>query len=195
MKRLILMGGRPWLAKDEGERFAATLFRYFPEQVKLAFCIFAQPEEDWEETRAVNTAMFNRFKKGAEIEYQTMTADNFEAVSAWADIIYLPGGRTSRLLEALRPFDLAKLWDGKLIAGSSAGANLFCTGFVSLQDKAFGRGLGWVKASCVPHWRATDFEGYTTEDWDWAEAESLRQLPDLPVLCIPEGDFVELTVR
>lgn len=196
MKRLILMGGRPWLAKDEGERFADTLFRYFPKQVKLAFCIFAQPEADWEETRAWNINLFNRFKGNRNIEYQTMTPENFAEVSTWADIIYVPGGEPFELIKKVQACgDIAKLWDGKVIAGSSAGADLFCEGFTYLQDKTFGRGLGWVKASCIPHWRAEDFKGYTSEDWDWAEQESLRQLPDLPVLCIPEGDFVEMTVN
>lgn len=189
------MGGRPWLADDEGERFASTLFRYFPSEIKLAFCIFAQPESEWEETRAWNVNMFKHFKGDQKIDYQTMTAQNFAEVSAWADIIYVPGGDPFQLLEKLKAAgDVAKLWDGKVIAGSSAGADLFCAGFTYLQNKTFGRGLGWVKASCIPHWRSADFEGYSQTDWDWAEQESLKQLPDLPVLCIPEGDFVEMSV-
>ena len=64
MKRLILMGGRPWFGEDEGKRFTETLFRYFPKEVKLAFCIFAQPESDWDETCKLNTGMFDKFKDG-----------------------------------------------------------------------------------------------------------------------------------
>jgi peptidase E len=196
MKRLILMGGRPWLATDEGERFANTLFRYFPKEVKLAFCIFAQPESDWEETRVWNINLFNRFKGKRTIDYQTVTPENFAEVSNWADIIYVPGGEPFQLLEKIKAAgDIATLWDNKVIAGSSAGADLFCKGFTYLQDKTFGQGLGWVPACCIPHWRAEDFKGYTAKDWDWAEQECLKRYPDLPVLCIPEGDFVELTVE
>lgn len=194
MKRLILMGGRPWFAADGGKRFTDVLFRYYPQEVKLAFCIFAQPEEQWEDTRNWNVGMFDKFKDGRIVSYQTMTLENFTEVSAWADIIYLTGGDPLQLTKSLQPFDLARLWDGKVLAGSSAGADLFCSGFTFLQNRSFSRGLGWVNASCIPHWRSQDFEGYTQEDWDWAEQESLRQLPDAPVLCIPEGDFVELTI-
>lgn len=195
MKRLILLGGRPWLATDGGERFASVLFRYFPQDVKIAFCIFAQPESEWEETRTWNTNMFKQFKGERKIDYQTMTAENFAEVSAWANIIYVAGGNPFQLLDKLKSCgDISKLWDGKVIAGSSAGADLFCEGFTFLQDKTFGRGLGWVKASCIPHWRSDDFEGYASKDWDEIEVESLRQLPDRPVLCIPEGDFVECSV-
>lgn len=195
MRRLILLGGRPWLAKDEGEQFVNTLFRHAPQDVKLAFCIFAQPESEWEETRIWNVNLFKRFKGERKVDYQTLTPENFAEASAWADIIYVPGGDPFQLLDTLKACgDIAKLWDGKVIVGSSAGADLFCEGFTFLQNKTFGHGLGWVKASCIPHWQSETFEGYTPKDWDEVEAESLRQQPGLPVLCIPEGDFVECSV-
>lgn len=193
MKRLILMGGRPWFAEDGGKNFVETLFRYYPEQVKLAFCIFAQPEEQWEETRAWNTRMFDKFKGNRTVSYQTMTKENFAEVSAWADVIYLPGGDSFALSEKLKPFDVGMLWDGKVIAGSSAGANLMCEGHISLDHKAYGQGLGWVKATSIPHWRS-NYNNYTNEDWDLLEQKALSEAPGTPVLCIPESDFVEFTV-
>lgn len=123
-----------------------------------------------------------------------MTADNFKDVSDWADIIYIPGGDPYVLKERLEACgDIAKLWDGKVIAGSSAGADLFCVAFTYLQDKTMGEGLGWVKATCIPHWRDA-FNDYTQKDWDWSEKECLKRYPDLPVLCIPEGESVEFSV-
>ncbi|HKU18962.1 MAG TPA: Type 1 glutamine amidotransferase-like domain-containing protein [Candidatus Saccharimonadales bacterium] len=194
MKRLILMGGRPWMAGEGGELFVNCCFRYFPRRVKLAFCIFAQPESDWNETKQTNVDMFNRFKGQRQITYKTMTADDFVEVSKWADIVYIPGGDPFTLIKKLQPYDLATLWDGKVLAGSSAGADLFCANFAYLQDKTFGAGLGWVPVSCIPHWR-DDFNEYTQADWDWVEQASLKERPDVPVLCIPEGEFVEFAVR
>jgi len=194
MKRLILMGGRPWEADDKGAMFTKVLFRYFPQDVKLAFCIFAQPETDWEETSQRNTEMFNSFKNSRSISYKTITKENFAEVSKWADIIYLPGGNPFNLKEQIEACgNIAEAWDGKVVAGSSAGADLFCVAYTYLQDKTMGQGLGWVNATCIPHWR-DKFEDYTQADWDWAEQESLKQYPDLPVLTIPEGEFVEFTV-
>lgn len=195
MKRLILVGGRPWLAPDKGKHFTEVLFRYFSKEVKLAFCIFAQPETDWDETRKINLDMFEAHKGDRALQHQTMTVENFAEVSAWADIVYLPGGSSSVLTEKIRACgDVAALWDGKLIAGASAGANLFCKGFMSLQERTYGKGLGWVQATCIPHWRS-DFNSYTDADWDWAEQELLRQEPDAPVLCLTEYDFVEMTIK
>jgi len=194
MKRLVLMGGRPWLAADGGAACAAALFRYAGKSPKLAFCIFAQPESDWHATEQANTAILNANSGGRHVTYRTMTPQNVTEVSNWADIIYVPGGNSHVLKEKLASIPgLAALWDGKLVAGSSAGAVTLCERYIYLQDKTFGQGLGWVKASCIPHWRDA-FETYTDDDWDWAEEQMTSRYPDLPVLCIPEGKYVEITI-
>jgi hypothetical protein len=193
MKRLILIGGGPWLAGGDGKPFVDTLFQYHPNDVKVALCMFAQPESDWDETRRINAEMFTRHAGTRNLEIKTMTTENFTEVSAWADVIYLAGGSTSVLKEKLdNAGDLVKLWDEKVITGSSAGADMFCEGFIYLQDKTYGKGLGWIQATCIPHWRS-DFEGYTKDDWDEVEQTALKQ--GLPVLCIPEGSFTEFTVQ
>lgn len=195
MKRLILMGGRPWVSGDKGGHFTNVLFRYFPASVNLAFCIFAQPESEWDETRNWNISMFDKFSRNRKINYQTMNPENFLAISEWADVIYIPGGNPFNLHSKLTGYgDLRKIWDGKVVAGSSAGADLFYEAFTYLQDKSMGKSLGWVKATCIPHWR-DNFNNYTKKDWDWAERECISKYPELPVLCIPEGQSVEFTVR
>ncbi len=194
MKRLLLMGGRPWLAGDGGRDFVETLFRYYPKAVKVGVCIFAQPQSDWDETFRTNQETFELYKGTRTVECRVMTHEAFAELSAWADVIYVPGGSTKTLLDELKSYDLAKMWDSKVIAGSSAGANLFCETFLSLQTKEFAAGLGWVPALCIPHWR-DKFEDYTTKDWDWAEQTSLKRYPNMALLCVPEGKFVEYTVQ
>lgn len=194
MKRLILMGGRPWFAEDGGKKFVDVLFRYHPKEVKLAFCIFAQPESQWEETRQWNASMFDKFKGSRAITYQTMTSDNFAEVSAWADVIYMPGGDSVALHKRISACgDVAKLWDGKVVAGASAGANFMCEGYMYLDSKEYGRGQGWIRVTSIPHWRS-DYGGYTDNDWDFLERQALQEAPNTPVLCIPESEFVEFTV-
>lgn len=193
MKRLILMGGRPWVTGDKGKSFTNALFRYFPNEVKLAFCMFAQPETEWEATEKWNKSMFDSFKGSRNLSFKTMTHETFEEFSRWADVIYIPGGDPFKLIEEVKKHNVEKLWDSKTVAGSSAGADLLCKGFPYLQEKRFGNGLSWLNLVMIPHWR-DDFNDYTDSDWDWAEQEALKHYPNSPVICIPEGQFTEFTV-
>lgn len=89
--------------------------------------------------------------------------------------------------------DLDKLWDDKIISGSSAGADVMCANYVYLQDKTMGEGLRWIKATCIPHWG--HYEGYAQKDWEEIREMALKRRPDLSVLCIPEGQFIEFAVQ
>jgi len=193
MKRLLLMGGRPWFAEDGGKKFVETLLQGHPQEAKMAFCLFAQPEERWEEVRKLHAGMIDSHKGSREVVYQTITKENFTEVSAWADIIFLPGGRTVPVQEIMNCGDIGTLWDGKLIAGSSAGADLFCEGYIAMSTMQYGRGLGWIKATFIPHWRSAQ-DDYPSKDWAAAEQTALDNSPDTPVLRVPEEGFVEFTV-
>jgi peptidase E len=187
------MGGRPWVAADGGQALVGAMLRYYPVAAKVAFCNFAQPESDWQETQHINSVMFDEFRGATAITYQTMNSSNFTEVSAWADVIYIPGGTPAILKQKLNAFpDLAQLWDNKVVAGASAGADVLCAYYPYLQDKTIQQGFGWVAASLVPHWRN---DGEDEHAQTWAEAELLKRHPELPVLCIPEGEFVEITVQ
>lgn len=192
MKQCILMGGRPWVAADGGKRQVEVMLRSFRQQANLAFCLFAQDERDWAQTQRANIAMIEKFKGRTKVEYQTMTVEKFAGASAWADIIYIVGGSPPQLKAALQGQDrLAKAWDGKIIVGSSAGMDVLCAHFSYLQTGQILDGLGWIKASCIPHWRD---DGEDEQAQSWAQAELVRRFPELPVLCVAEGDFCEVAV-
>jgi peptidase E len=195
MKRLILMGGRPWLGEDKGKAFAEALTSGQTTKIKIAFCIFAQPESDWEVTRRANINIISKFTKNKDLEFKTLTPENFREVSSWADVVYLPGGNPHVLKEKLDLCgDIALLWDKKVIAGSSAGADMLCQHFMFLQEETISNGYGWVKVSCIPHWRSQADE-YKTKDFYKIESKLLEEFPDVPVLCIPESEFVEFSVK
>jgi len=68
-----------------------------------------------------------------------------------ADIIFLHGGFSKKLLDTLRPFpDLKQMFNGKIIAGDSAGANVLCEVFYSkmAEEVLFGFGILPVKIIC-----------------------------------------------
>ncbi len=194
MKQLILIGGMPWKADSDSNALSFALRTHIKPELNIAFCNFARNHDNPHDKDDAMNAMFNKFGGNKKMSYLIMTSENFREVSEWADVIYMPGGDPALLVAELqRHADIEKLWDNKIISGSSAGADIMCTYYVYLQDKTFGKGFGWVQATLIPHWG--HYEGYSENDWKSLREEALNQTPDLPVLCIPEGQFVEITVQ
>ncbi|OGL30488.1 hypothetical protein A3F37_01280 [Candidatus Saccharibacteria bacterium RIFCSPHIGHO2_12_FULL_41_12] len=195
MKRLIPVGGSSDKTTDITNNLVESMLRYQPDKVKVAFCVFARLEDDWAKVMDNKVTQIEKFVgRNKKISYKLLTDENFIEVSAWADIIFMPGGDPYILKEKLEKHgDLKKLWDNKVIVGSSAGAMVMCNKYVYLQDKTIGQGFGWLEVSCLPHY-GSGFSGYTQEDWERAELELLKQSPGQPVLRLAEGEFAEFTV-
>ncbi len=69
-----------------------------------------------------------------------------------ANIIYLRGGRTSKLLKKLKRIKFADLIIGKVVVGSSAGANVLAKyGFSYIHQKIH-HGLGILPVKVFPHY-------------------------------------------
>lgn len=198
MKQLILIGGHPGKA-GEDNALAYALRTHPASEVKIALCNFARTDTEWDDTGKDSVDMFNRFGTGKKLAFRKMESENLRKDSKWADVIYMPGGHPDALQAELVKYpDIAKLWDGKIIAGSSAGADVMCAQFVFLQRKTFGEGFGWVQATLIPHWghyKESKYESYSDEDFEFVRDKALKHRPDLPVLCIPEGQFVEFAVQ
>lgn len=193
MKYLILSGGKP----TESERWVHALLRQAGSEAQIAFCLFAgeTPELQTAMERGI-TEVIQRWAGKVRVSFQTLTPDTFKEVSAWANVVVIPGGDPQKLQRELEPHgDLMQLWDGKTISGSSAGADIMCRRYIYLQDKTFHNGFGWVAANFIPHWQAEGWEGWTAETWQWAAAELAGKPGDAPLLTVREGEFVEVAVQ
>lgn len=194
MKRLLLCGGRPWKASGGENALERALHYRSTDNVKVAFCNFARTATRWDDTDEASIRLFNDSAKGLTVTHKSLSHENFEAVSRWADVIYVPGGDPFVLKTELDAHPgLEKIWDNKIIAGSSAGADVMCSAYAFLQDKDFGSGYGWVRATCIPHWR--HYPDFTDNDWEGLVSAAIKRRPDLAVLCIPEGRYVEFAVQ
>jgi peptidase E len=194
MKQLLLCGGRPWKANGAENALERALLNRFQSNIKVAFCNFARTATRWDDTDEASVKLFTDSAKGLKVAHKSISHENFDDVSKWADVIYMPGGDPFVLKTELDAHpNLDKIWDNKIVAGSSAGADVMCSEFAFLQDKDFDSGYGWVSATCIPHWR--HYTGYADSDWDELVSTAIKRRPDLAVLCIPEGRYVEFAVQ
>ncbi len=87
------------------------------------------------------------------MHYKIAGEKTFIQDCAWADLIYLHGGRTSKLLGVLKNYqNLGQAFEGKIIAGDSAGVNILGVLFYSKTSKEIGEGLRILPYKIVVHY-------------------------------------------
>jgi peptidase E len=192
MKHLILGGGQ--MATKGGKKWVDVLLKNTGKTANIALCLFAVREAQWEEI-VDGTLQAIRPLTDKKIECKVLDADTFIDISAWADVIVIAGGDAARLKNTLEQYgDLMSLWNGKTIAGSSAGADIMVQRYMYLQDRVVQQGFGWVPINFIPHWQS-NYDDWKAEDWTWAASELAGQPGEVPLICAREGDFVEITVK
>ena len=120
-----------------------------------------------------------------------------------ADLIVVGGGNTFQLLMECRQRNLLKEIRQRVRAGArylgwSAGANLACPGIRTTNDMPIVDpggldALGLLPFQINPHYFNVSVPGHHGETRDQRLAEFARVNPDLPVLGLPEGDWLRVS--
>lgn len=153
--KIILHGGfnkinGPIHINDEffGEMLKDTL-----STVKILLVYFAELPEKIPERIEQDKEQLNNNRGLKQLNFRIAEEETFKDDISWADVIYLHGGKTVRLMEYLNKYqNLKELFFGKIIAGDSAGANALATVFFSRNSGKIGRGIGLLPIKIVPHY-------------------------------------------
>lgn len=154
--KLILHGG---FNKARGEvhqndEFFSEILKDAPEEVKLLLVYFAEREEMIEARIEQDKGEFTKNSGSKKLIFRVTSEETFEADCEWADAIYLHGGKTTKLIEALKKFpDIKQLLSNRTIAGDSAGANVLAKLFYSKNSKEIGEGFGILPIKIVVHYQ------------------------------------------
>ncbi len=108
-----------------------------------------------------------------------------------SDVVYLRGGHTQQLFRLLSlDTDWISELDGKILAGTSAGAEVIASYYHVLSTNRTGEGFGLVPIKVIPHWKSDYFDD-TKQDIDWKKAlkELKEYKEDLPIYTLVEGQF------
>lgn len=191
MTTYILAGGNDRKTDPSyGVRLAGVVKRIVKDPVILS-CFLSRPEAEQHE-HWVDYLPWFRQHFGDEATILEATKDNFYELAQTADVIYLHGGRTKELFEHLPDFEKSKIaFEGKIVIGSSAGANYLSTKCISMSEGfTVVEGSGIIGCPVIVHYRSESFEGkdYSHDDWTQAEASLLAD-GSKQVICLPEGQF------
>lgn len=186
--KYILVGGYPHKAPDGGKAFCEELVKGFNEPIKILNCLFARPIENWSKSFEQDKEFFTRHLPEKKIEIKSATFDKFIEQIIWADVVYIRGGSSERLLiELLKNADFKNKLTGKTIAGSSAGANAISKYFYEPDSLKLEEGLGILSVKTIVHYRSN----YNSPniDWDKAYSEFDSYKEKLPIIALAEGQF------
>jgi len=150
MTKYILQSGNVKNYPEKMKKYNEEIFRDFIEgskedsesaviagrPVKVLFCLFSQKREDWEMKYKVYS---DKLKEdvltdfGLELEIKMVRPDEFVEQCQWAEVIMIAGGDDDLLQYRMSKFDVPKIWEGKIVTGSSAGADYLVNSFWTLD--------------------------------------------------------------
>lgn len=157
--KFVLSGGSAGRMNEINDKFFKEILATEKDELKVLLVCFAKPEGEYARMAGEDKENFGRNSCGKAFEFEIAAEEKFAAQAMRADIIYLHGGGTLKLLDALKKYpDLNELFKGKVIAGESAGAYVLSACFYSKTEGGLFKGLGFVPVKTICHYEGVNSE-------------------------------------
>lgn len=193
MTKYILNSGAIKSNPQKASKFFDEVLKNLGNNPKILMCFFAILRENWEEKYEENLGILpGFFKKGVEAKFELAFPDTFVSQIKNCDVIYLHGGDDHLVQYWLKKFDLSKIWEGKVIATSSASSNALSKQFWTCDWRRNMEGLGILPIKFIAHFNSEyglkDPRGPI--DWNKAYKElEVYEDRNLPIYALEEGDY------
>ncbi len=176
--KFILHGGFAQGKKQQNDSFFQEMLKDTPSEANVLLVYFAEADEKVQLRTGQDTEEFNTNKGSKTLHFKVSSQETFEADCAWAHVVYLHGGKTTKIMEVLNTYpNINQILSGRTIAGDSAGANTLGRLFFSKNSKVIGKGLGIVPTKIVVHYE------------DGAPNPLAEIEPELPTLLLHEYEM------
>ena len=164
---------------EDNTAFFSEILKDAKDYSRILLVPFAKNPERIAPTTLKVIEEFDKVQGKKNLIFEIASKENFMEQVKSADIIYIQGGTSLKLMGVLESYPHLKdlLLEGKTVAGESAGANALCTVFYSPSADGIYDGLGVLPVKIIPHY----IEKYRDEFKD------IR--PDLESLYLREYEF------
>ncbi len=182
MTKYILHGGAAQHPNAENDKFFREILKNAPDNPKILLVHFASSPEKDHINKERDTAQFTRVKGAGEMTLLEANKETFMEQIKKADIVYFGGGTTVKLVEEMKQFKgLKKAFEGKVVAGESAGMNFLAEYCYSKSGGGVMKCLGILPIKTIPHY---------TDEFKEAKKE-LEQIPaDFETIALPEYTYI-----
>ncbi len=162
--KFILHGGFPPKQKQEDDPFFLEILKDTPENTKILLCYFAKEKDRIPDNSREDIAQFEKNKEVFKsLSFEIADEEKFPEQIKNADVIYLHGGKTTKLLAALQKFpDLKELFLEKTVAADSAGVNSISSFCYSQSADTILEGVGIIPFKTICHY-SEEFRGKADE--------------------------------
>lgn len=195
MTKYILAGGCDRQYPEYLTQLARIIHTDF-EKPKILSCWFSNLDDETE-------AKFPEYKEhfleffNEETKFIKAIKDEFLEQVENADVIYFHGGHTTLLLSAMERYgEMREAYRGKIVVGSSAGANYISKFGFSPSKATIGKGAGLVNVSTIVHFGSKGFNDMTFKSSFWQDAikKVKKQSGSSEIVLLPEGTFTVIDV-
>lgn len=184
MTKFLLCGGGDFVPDKKNVFIAEIKSSLSAHSISASALIipFARYESDWQTVYDKYVQKYSDIEQIKTFIQASPVSDVFVEQIAVADIIFVAGGSEITLLPFLKETS-KDLFDGKVVVGTSAGANIFSKYYYSNDRDEVAEGLGFLNVKTICHYTQEQMVRRNT-------LSSFRE--NLPVYTIPEGDYIIL---
>ena len=151
--KFVLHGGFTPGEAQVNDSFFKEILSDAPSESVILLVYFAKEADRVVKYRDEDIEQFNKNKGSKTLQFETASEDGFVDQVKKADVVYLHGGHTGKILETLKKYSgLKELFEGKIVAGDSAGANVLAAAFYS-GTLGVAEGLGVIPLKVICHYR------------------------------------------
>ncbi len=160
MTKYILHGGYTRTDNDLNRSFYEEIVRDVSDGATILLCYFASRDTDITRKFGQDSQIFSKWAHGKNLIFLLADESNFMEQLKKADVLYIPGGSTPKLLGILKNYlELKENLDGKTVVGSSAGAYAIGRYSAFHDDESDGEireGLGLLPLRVVCHYKSIE---------------------------------------
>jgi peptidase E len=149
----ILHGGFAVSDKQEDDLFFQEILRTAPQNTHVLLVYFASEASRIPIYEKSDIEQFEKNKGERVLSFEVARDELFLEQAQKADILYLHGGRSEKLLQTLKNYpSLVNHLRGKIIGADSAGANILSSVFYS-KSMGVGEGFGIIPTKLICHFK------------------------------------------
>ena len=184
MTKYILHGGETSRPSEDNKKFFFEMTNGLADPVKILCVYFSREKENWDRLFNQDKESFSSASPTKVLEFTRAEDDPkiFKEQLQDADVIYMRGGNTDKLIETLKPIEnFGELIQNKVVSGSSAGACALSRYFhTGAADSKVREGLGILQIKTFVHYAEEKHK-------DLQDLEASGE--ELPIYKIPEEKF------